>query len=175
MPGIHKKLAATASVHRVIPQANASCLAASVICNVTNHPHKSERHQVDSRKQQQTLYNIQWPKIQEAYEKYDCPRTHMSVLETISLSLKDASVLELICLSLRGCLSLARSWWKSNYATSVCVSYRLHCSSVCVVTRLRPGLRRDGVVITERCKRFLLIWVPHNFLSNTLREPLHRG
>jgi len=55
------------------------------------------------------------------------------------------------------------------------VSYTLSCWSVCVVIRLRPGLRRNGVLITERCKRFLLFWGTHSFLSNTLREPLHRG
>jgi hypothetical protein len=32
---------------------------------------------------------------------------------------------------------------------------------VCLVTRLRPGLRRDGVLITERSQRFMSFWGPN--------------
>jgi len=109
--------------------------------------------------------------------------------------MKNMPVLEPTCVSLKlhNCLwkiNLSLNWYVYPWG-DVCplraageeissnewlyVSCTLSCSSVCVVIRLRPGLRRDGVLITERCKRFLLFWGTHSFLSNTLREPLHQG
>jgi len=104
--------------------------------------------------------------------------------------MKNMPVLEPTCVSLKlhNCLwkiNLSLNWYVYPWG-DVCplraageeissnewlyVSCTLSCSSVCVVIRLRPGLRRDGVLITERCKRFLLFWGTHSFLFSECRR-----